>query len=222
MNTDFDTALHKALTVYNRALVKSFPEETESAADFSPRHQRRMEKLFKCCDRFYYPAVRTKSRRALALAATVTLVLALPLSVGAVRESFTQFVTEVYTVCTDLFFPSSAPSAPFVPTEPSYIPAGFKEVSRESDKTSCYILYKNESNSEIWIKQTAEKNYSLSLDTEQAQVEKIILDNNVEAMYTCKNNLSQLVFYYNNTVYHIGAYSSQEETVRIANSLLQN
>ena len=95
MNTDFDTALHQALTVYNRALVKSFPEETESAADFSLRHQRRMEKLFKRCDRFYYPAVRTKARRALALAATVTLVLALPLSVGAVRESFTQFVTKV-------------------------------------------------------------------------------------------------------------------------------
>ena len=163
--------------------------------------------------------IRTRSRRALALAATVTLVLSLPLSVGAVRESFTQFVTKVYSVCTDLFFPSSAPAAPFVPTEPSYIPAGFKEVSRETDETSNYIEYRNSDNEEILFYQYQNNGHIASIDTENAQVEKIILNDSTEAMYVYKNGHSQMILTYKNNVYRIISQLSKDQTIAIAESL---
>ena len=61
--------LKTALAEYERHLSASLPEEA-APASFSPRHQRRMEKLFARCDRLYYPMIRTRSRRALALAAS--------------------------------------------------------------------------------------------------------------------------------------------------------
>ncbi len=222
MTTKQENLLREALTIYNQAVVEKLPDVPEYAPTyFSKRYQHRMERLFRRYDRFYYPAIRTKARRALTLAATLILLFAATMTVSAARESFTQFVTVVYDVCTDLFFPSSDDSAPFIPADPTYLPEGFTEIDRETDETSNCITYHNKDEKELYYKQIKTRDLAAGINTENAQVEKLILQNNTEAMYVYRQDFSIICFTSGGCYYEINSLLSREELVKIANSVLQ-
>ena len=222
MNCKFESELYEALVIYNRRLVSTLPEISKSATtQYSPRHERRMQKLFNRCERFYYPAIRTKTRRALTLAATLLLLVAATISVSAVGERFVQFVTEIYDVCTDLFFPSSDTTIPFVHIEPSYIPEGFVEFSRETDTLSNIIKYQKSPNETFIFYQFDDESLMATVDTENAVVEKIILKNNIEGMYVAKFGETQLFFVYNDSVFNISSQLPREEILKISESIIK-
>lgn len=153
---------------------EDIPEnESEIDCEFSDEFNKKMEKLLK---RESYERTHIFSRtrkKVIMVAATIILVLAGMMSVGAIREPIVEFIYSVYEGFTEIFFEGDTTDKIAYRYSLSELPEGFVETQRISDDSINIVRYENKQNGNIIeLSQSITENISFSLDNEHGYIEK--------------------------------------------------
>lgn len=175
---EFDLLLEESIRAFGDQYIDIPDEAWTYSYEFSPRFEKKMQKLIRRERRFYFPLVKTPVRRLVTITVTVIIALSvLTMSVGALRNAFFQFLTEVFHTHTTVASSETDGS----PTdfrdvyEPTKIPDGFELVQKSdpSMETAYLSLYYKKDNQYIRFHQWLKSEYDVSINTEQDKAESI-------------------------------------------------
>lgn len=164
---------------------EDIPEnESEIDCEFSDEFNKKMEKLLKRVSYDRTHIVSWARRKVVMVAATIILVLAGMMSVGAIREPIVEFVYNVYEEFVEIFFEGDTTDKITYRYSLSEIPEGFVETQRISDDSINIVRYENKGNGDIIeIKQCVTEDKAFLLDNKLGRVEKHIINNNEINVY---------------------------------------
>ena len=94
-----------------------------------------------------------------------------------------------------------------------YIPEGFEVIKDSSTETKISLHYKN--GEQYFSYSTNEKKGNISIDTEDAVIENLVV-NGCEAIFSSNKNVNILMWHNDETVFFIIGNISKEETIKIA------
>ena len=224
MKTDFqnDRLLRDAFSLYHTLLCQYLPSQDElRSIPLSEKFQKRMERLIHQQKKFYYHWINTAAKRVacilllLALAATTVT-----FSVEALREPFLRFVVETFEKGSRLIFPAdSAEDQPIEPMLPAYIPDGFSLNLDMSDQFSVFLLYKNADGKEISFMQQSTNGTTIGLNTEGITPKKIMILHTYEGLIFTHEEEANLTFSTDEYVFNLTGTLSEEELLKIAESI---
>lgn len=151
---------------------EDIPEnESEIDCAFSDEFNKKMEKLLKRVSYDRIHIVSWTRRKVIMVAATIILVLAGMMSVGAIREPIVEFVNNIYEEFMEIFFEGDTTDKITYRYSLSEIPEGFVETQRISDDSINIIRYENKQNGNIIeLAQCVTENISVSLDNKHGYV----------------------------------------------------
>lgn len=175
---EFDLLLEESIKMFGDQYI-DIPEEAWSYThEFSPKFEKRMQKLIRQQRRFYYPLVKTPIRRLVTIAVTVIIALSvLTMSVGALRNAFFQFLTEVFHTHTTVMSSETDDS----PTdfrdvyEPTELPDQFELIQKNDsfvDIPYLLLIYKKD-DQYIIFHQWLKSRYDIAINTEQDKADPI-------------------------------------------------
>ncbi len=216
--------LKQAFDEKDRIYFSSLPSRDELLdISFSPKFERRMQRLLLRAQKVYYPMINTLAKRVACFILSVVALLSITtMSVEALREPFFQFVVKTYETFADLFFPTNDETAPFIPCSPGYIPPGYKQISHDQGITYVRITYRNSEGKEITYSQMHNTGGTTStIDIQEAYFEKLMLTNDTEAIYMEKKGTRLIYFKNENNIFKIMGQLPKEELVAMANSLIK-
>lgn len=158
---------------------EDIPEnESEIDCEFSDEFNKKMEKLLERVSYDRTHIVSWTRRKVIMVAATIILVLAGMMSVGAIREPIVEFVYNVYEEFTEIFFEGDTTDKITYRYSLTEIPEGFVETQRISDDSINIVRYENKENSNIIeIKQCVTEDKTFLLDNKLGRVEKYTINN---------------------------------------------
>lgn len=164
---------------------EDIPEnESEIDCEFSDEFNKKMEKLLKRVSYDRTHIVSWARRKFVMVAATIILVLAGMMSVGAIREPIVEFIYNVYEEFVEIFFEGDTTDKITYRYSLSEIPEGFVETQRISDDSINIVRYENKGNGDIIeIKQCVTEDKAFLLDNKLGRVEKHIINNNEINIY---------------------------------------
>ncbi len=199
-------------------LLKGFEGESH---EFSEKHINDMQILFKKEQRSqFYRRIQTYSKRAAVIFIAVILISAISISsVSAWRIKFMNFIIEMTRYDTDINFDdndSKTDTYKFEEITLEYIPEGFKLERSEVRENHLNLTF--EKNQEFFNFRTRDIGGSLSIDTENADVKKLMI-NGSYALYSENNNNSILVWHDDETAYILTGNISQNELIKIAEKI---
>lgn len=203
--------------------MDQIPPETELHHRFSDRFLRKMRALLR------YERRSVRMRRAVSdfrrLAAALLLILGiggvLTLSVDAYRAKFFEIIMEVFPELTSIRTTPRDPSAEqeFEPVEPGYVPEGYEVEERIIDQLGVSIIYVNQMNQRIGYQQLLMGTGEVILDTENAKVETISL-NEQEALAIEKDGFCILWWSKEPCEYMLDGEISLEDLKKMAKTLM--
>ncbi len=223
MKTDFqnDRLLRDAFSLYHTLLCQSLPSQDElRSIPLSEKFQKRMERLIHQQKKFYYHWINTAAKRVacilllLALAATTVT-----FSVEALREPFLRFVVETFEKGSRLIFPAdSAEDQPIEPMLPAYIPDGF---SLNLDMSDEYTIIRHyaDSKGRIFAFSQWSDGTSTGLNTEDVLPQKIMIQNKYEGFSFQNEEISYISFAASKYIFNLEGTLSEEELLKIAESI---
>ena len=223
MSFGMDTVLLKdALALYVEELSAALPSEEECASvSFSPRFERRMERMLRDHQKFYYFWFNTLGKQVASVVLTVLMGMAIAtFSVKALREPVVQFIIELFETFASYTVVQEDPPATleFIATEPTYIPEGYTKVSQKENNTSCHIRYKGTNGEEINYRQRTISAGIGGVDAENAEYRKVII-NGHEGFLRIKDNYSFIVFNSSSYIFTIGGMIEESELLKIVESI---
>ncbi len=175
---EFEMLLADVIMEYGANCIE-FPEgKYDEPHEFSPRFEKKMQKLIRRERRFYFPLVKTPVRRLVTIVITVIVALSvLTMSVGAFRNAFFHFLTEVFSTHTTVMSAETAST----PTdfrdvyEPVEIPDGYELVQKSdpSMETAYLFLCYTKDDRYIIFRQWLKSEYDIDINTEQNEAEPI-------------------------------------------------
>lgn len=175
---EFDLLLEKSVKTFGDQYIDLADEARTYTYEFTPKFEKKMQSLIRRERRFYYPLVKTPVRRLVTIAVTVIIALSvLTMSVGALRNAFFQFLTEVFSTHTIVVSSETDGS----PTdfrdvyEPTEFPDQFElvEKSDPATETAYLSLYYRKDDRHIGFYQWLKSEYDVSINTEQDKAEPI-------------------------------------------------
>lgn len=217
--------LQKAFEQYHIALAAALPTNEElTQITISEKTERRIERLLYHQKHFYYALINTAAKRvacilaAVLLAATVTTA-----SVEALREGFINFVIETFEKGSTIFFSKdkgnlSLSTQPITPKIPAYLPEGYKLVADMSDEIEMHIIYEGKGTESIVYCQHP-KGSKTTVNSEGVTYKKIFIANSYEGIIFENLGDTYLVFNDNEYMYTIIGTVSEEEILKIAESI---
>jgi len=159
------------------------------------------------------------------LAAALLLILGiggvLTMSVDAYRTKFFEIIVEVFPELTSIRTTPKDPSAEheFEPVEPGYVPEGYEVEERIIDQLGVSIIYVNQMNQRIGYQQLLMGTGEVILDTENAKVETISL-NEQEALAIEKDGFCILWWSKEPCEYMLDGEISLEDLKKMAKTLM--
>lgn len=215
--------LQKAFEQYHAAIAQALPsEEALQDITISEKTERRMARLFYHQKHFYYTLINTAAKRvacilaAILLAATVTTA-----SVEALREGFTHFVINTFEKGSTIFFPKDDENPvvqPIIPKIPSYLPEGYKLVADMSNEFEVNLIYEGSGTDYFQFLQLP-KGSNRTVNTEGVDYKKIFISNTNEGIIFKNLGDTYLVFNDGDYMYTIIGTVSEEEILKIAESI---
>ncbi len=165
---------------------EDIPEnESEIDCAFSDEFNKKMEKLLKRVSYDRTHIVSWTRRKVIMVAATIILVLAGMMSVGAIREPVVEFIYNVYEEFTEIFFDGDTTDKITYIYSLSEIPEGFVETQRILEDSINVVRYENIQNGNIIeLKQCVTEDTSFLLDNKLGYLEKYTINNNETNVYT--------------------------------------
>ena len=154
---------------------------------------------------------------ALFLAATVTTA-----SVEALREGFIRFIVETFEKGSTIWFSKDDEDAltyqPITPKIPTYLPEGYHLVADMSDEIELNMIYEGHGTENISYQQQP-KDSKLTVNTEGVSYKKIVISESYEGIIFQNKGNTFLIFNDNEYMYSIIGTVSQEEIIKIAESI---
>lgn len=224
MKTDFQNnrLLREAFSLYHTLLCQALPTQEElRSIPLSEKFQKRMERLIHQQKKFYYHWINTASKRVacilllLALAATTVT-----FSVEALRDPFLRFVVETFEKGSRLIFPAdSAEDQPIELMLPAYIPEGFSVSLDMSDPFTVFLLYENADEKKFSFLQQSTNGTTIGLNTEGVTSRKIMILDTYEGLIFTHEEDANLTFATDEYVFNLTGTLSEEELLKIAQSI---
>ncbi len=214
----FEMMLEEAATKADEKLGESLNVSSEEIV-FSEEHEKKMKRLFNKERRtqkrkkyFKYTQRIACILLAFVLVSGVTI-----FSVDAWRIKFLNFVLESNEPNTDFNFSDNGGTTYSDDNVIlHYVPMGFEIDDVQNSKRRIYLRF---SNGDMYFGITVNGiNGSYSIDTENAVVERITINNN-EGIYSSNENINILVWHDDEYVYRITANISEDEIIKIAENL---
>ena len=226
MNPTIDAiTLKQALTPYAKELSFTLPQEEDCfALEVSPRFERRMKRMLRDHQKFYYFWFNTLGKQVASIVILIVLGLTVTtFSVKAWREPVVQFVIEFFEKFAS-FTVKQNPQIPaeLIATEPTYIPDGFFKVSTTKNDFQNIILYRNSNGEEFFFKQQCLSATTGGVDTENATFRPIII-NEREGIISLKDDHGVIKFstdrYLFTVVFTVVDILTEEDLINIAESI---
>ena len=199
-------------------------EELNKDITFTPEFEIKMQKIVNSYKKSYYRFISTTARKVASILLIVFISLGITMSVKAFREPVVRFFIEVYEkFSTVTFQPEEKEELP-PPTiieqyfEPSYLPEGYVEVSRNDFENIIQIEYENESGEIMSFFQMTMENRKMSIDTEGTESKEIMVNDNVGIFSSNKGN-NTILWDDGQYAYFISTVSVEETILEIAKSL---
>ncbi len=211
--------LNKAFQRYHQEIDAALPEEQWQDTAISPELERRMEKTLGKQTNFYYSFINTAAKRvacilaAVLLAATVTTV-----SVEALREGFVHFVVELFDGGSTVAMPGKP--HPLNPKTPGYIPEGYRRISETINDHTIIQFYGAEHRRNFQFSQHP-KGTNISVYTENTDYRTVTLGGQYEGILFENSGETFLIFNDTDQMYAVIGALSEEEILKIANSLFE-
>lgn len=195
-NEKFKSAIHEAMERDYRNLTKSSENHM-----FSPKFEKRMNRLIGRRNKPYYRIINTAAKRAACIAAAVLIVSsATIMSVDALRNAFIDFIVSVYERFSTVHTIDDYNSPEIIEDiyEITYDLSGYKIDYEQYDDFHRNIIYiKNDV--VINYSQYIKSEFDLHINTEGVDIETVII-NEHEAVYYCDNHK------YGNLIWDNGYY----------------
>ena len=223
MKLGFDESLLKeAFDIRAKAFCETLPSEEEyEKITFSPEFEKRMEKLLKQEQTFYYYWFNTIGKRVASVILIVVIgLLTTTFSVKALRDPFLKFVVEVFEKFTDIFLDDENINDDFIfeSVKPEYIPAGYVLQSEESKETFVRVEYQDERKNTIIYTQKKNFGFGMTVNTENTTSEEIII-NELNGFIYKNMGMTKIVFANEQYVFSVSGAISTEELIKIAESV---
>lgn len=219
-----DEFLFQHITRAEDAAIAAIPAENELNYSFSRRFLRKMNALMKYERRSSFGRFATQFGRIVAAVLVVVIMLntVLVVSVEAYRERFFEIVRTVTEKFTSFFVEvdDDAPVTELVPIEPPYIPEGFELIEQFSDAISHTVIYLNEDGQEIYYEQVIITDGEHRIDTEDASVEVVEIEN-CTAYVVVKNGTTQILWIDGSCRFQIISNTDYETVIAIAEKIIK-
>lgn len=220
-----DNLLKEAFRQYNAEYCSSLPsdDELKETVSFSSEFESKMEKLIKKQNKPYYKLINTVGKRAAVIILAIFIAFnTVTFSVEALREPFIDFIIERHRKFTKLTFEEKLPEQQieFSPITPEYIPEGFYIESSEQIFDTMYnISYKNPEGKCMSYSQILKSDNPIQFDAE-VKYHKVEI-NGYPGVYWEKYETYSIIFCTQNYVYIIGGNISEEDILKISQSVTE-
>ncbi len=175
---EFEILLADVIMEYGANCIELPEGKYDEPHEFSPRFEKKMQKLIRRERRFYFPLVKTPVRRLVTIVVTVIIALSvLTMSVGAFRNAFFHFLTEVFPTHTTVR--SAETDSGFTDFRDVYefseIPEGFELAYKSNLIGECFYLHQRyaKGNRYIILDQWIKSEYDVDINTEHNDAEPI-------------------------------------------------
>jgi len=214
---------------FRQALFDVQSEECERLAalpgtvTFSPRFERKMERLLRVRRRPFYRYADTAGKKAvLALAAALILLVSLVFSVSAIRGPVVRFFIEVYEKFSQVFFQQqgeSFPAALEVYYAPAWLPEGYREDTGQMVNifVQCERAYICEGKDDILFIQHVITG-AWRIDTEGTQAKPVLVNGN-EGFYYSNKEIQRLTWSDGQYGFLVSGTIAEADLLRIAESI---
>lgn len=218
--------MNEAFEIFNKEYLNAFlSKEEPEKITFSANFEKRMRKLIKRQKRFYYNWTDTAGKRAAAIIMAILASMTVTtVSVGAVRDKVVELVITAHEKFSEIVFNNEDMNtgAAFERLEPAYIPQGYQAVQSEFiENVSNIVIYEDGSGGSIMYDQYCSDAGALTVDNENTEYREITV-NRLDGIIFEKHGHTNLIFGNENYVFSISATLSEEEVIKIAESIPTN
>lgn len=137
--------------------------------EFSPEFERKIEKLIRKEQTFFWHFVNTASKRVAVIAVVLVMLFTTACSVEAIREPIVRFLIEVYESFTEYTFEGEKSDTITKEYQMSTVPEGFTQTDYFKDDAGITTTYENEQGDMIRFSQTITSGTDITIDGEHAK-----------------------------------------------------
>lgn len=182
-NKEFEILLTDVIREYGANYIELPEGKYNMPHEFSAGFEKKMQRLIRRERKFYFPLVKTPIRRAITVILTIIAALmATVISVGALREPFVRFITEIFGTHTNVQTLEYENAPMFIEAlyEVTELPEGMElyEASEIGERMNFAVRKYRNGDQYIYLKQYAKLSYNQSANTEE--YEMIPIDMNGE------------------------------------------
>ena len=203
--------------------IKEMADNMEEPEDveFSKEHQKKMEHFFrKERNKLRFKKLSSYSKRVAACIFALIIVASVSvLSVEAWRIKFLNLIIDINQTYTDINLKENAAIGGAYHSDIvslDYIPEGFKLEKSDMKENHTYLKFKK--NEQYFNFTMDNADGSISVDTENANVKRIMI-NNQEAIYSSNENINILVWHDAKYFCELSGNISEKEIIKIAGSI---
>lgn len=213
-----DDLLYELVPKAEKIILEQLPTEKELNYIFSKAFEKKMKKLLKKNSDKYF--IKSFKKIAVTFLIISSIILTTVMSVEALRAKIFKVIKEIYKELTSISFivDNDDSNIDFIVMEAEYIPKGFDKIDTEKLYTMIFITYKNEDGEEIIYKQNKITNGTSIIDTENAEIENIVI-NGYKGQIVYKNETNHLIWLDNEYLYSIRSTIEKEELIKMAESI---
>lgn len=173
----FEELLKRSIKTYGAGYIE-IPEEMWKPHTFSKKFERRMQRLIRREQSFYFPLVRTPLRRVITILVTALVALTvMAMSVSAIRNAVIGFISDVFDTHTEVWVDSDeqAPETLEELYEITEIPEGFQLAYADVTDNMNESIYVNGKNY-FYFRQYTKWSYIVNQDTENDDMQQITVN----------------------------------------------
>ena len=177
MRESYDSNLKKAMHLYAQKSAEDFPtDDVVSDITFSPAFEKKMDKEIRRRKHSYFRIFNTAAKRAASIAAILVLLLAVSLSVEAIRTPLTNMVKLIFSDHVELEAEGDVAETIVNIYGITELPEGFVLTRASENSVKISKDYKNAEGDELLFSQWATKFQYTAIDTEHSDTQTLDVD----------------------------------------------
>ncbi len=214
-----DDILYEAIPIAEKEMIDELNKEKIDEFKFSQEHNKKMKRIFNTYKRKIYMGKLVSYSK---FVATIFLALAVTASVSIVSveawriKVFNLFIDKKDTHSVITFDEVEGSYYQIQNISFNYIPDGFIPEVKQSEPNSIYIRFKKENKYFSFTLQDV--NGSLSIDTEDAEIKNIII-NNQEGILSKNKNVVILLWNKDDSIYMLTGNINEKEIIKIGENI---
>ena len=143
--------------------------EEEISYTFSPKFEKKMEKLIKAQQNSYWMLVNTATKRMVVACIVLIFLITTACSVKSIREPIVQMFTDVYEQFIHFILSGDVSDTIVKEYQVTFLPVGFEQTEKFTSETTITTVYENADGRIIEFTQTISDGIDLYLDSENGE-----------------------------------------------------